>query len=58
MRDTEYVLNSELMDPTQHSLYLRVKTKDRDATYSVKFVGRKKADSIELNENIYGFIPV
>lgn len=35
-----------------------MKTRDRDATYSVKFVGRKKADSIELNENIYGFIQV
>lgn len=37
---------------------MRVKNKDRDATYSVKFVGRKKTDSIELNENIYGFIQV
>lgn len=58
MKDSEYVLNAELIDPSNEGLYIRIKAQEKDATYTIKFVGRKKADSIELNENVYGFIEI
>jgi hypothetical protein len=49
MKDSEYILDSQLLDAQKEGLFLRVKTSDRDATYTIKFVGRTKQDSIELN---------
>ena len=57
MRDSEYIINARSANDSQGGLFIRVRTKDRDATYTIKYIGRNEADSIELNEHVYGFIP-
>lgn len=50
MRDSEYIINSKNANETsKDGIYIRVRTKERDATYTIKYIGRNEADSIELN---------
>ena len=32
--------------------------KPRDATYTIKFMGRKRSEGVELNEHVYGFVTI
>lgn len=46
MKDSEYIFDTNVLDPNKAGLYVHVQTKERDATYAIKFVGRTKKDSI------------
>lgn len=45
-----------MLEKYKDGLYIKIKTVERDSTFTLKFVGRNKADSVELNEHVYGFI--
>ena len=57
MRDSDYIINARSANESREGIFIRVRAKERDATYTIKYVGRNEADSIELNEHVYGFIP-
>jgi hypothetical protein len=47
MKDSEYILSSKrVLEPYKEGIYLQVKTNERSATYTIKFIGRNEADSI------------
>ena len=66
MDDSEYVFDADQVTQLATTgVYVRITSepeenggKARDATYTIKFNGRKKAEGIELNEHVYGFVPL
>lgn len=62
MKDSEFIFNNRTMNETfgdgDMKIFIKVKTTSREATYTVKFVGREEDGRIQLNEHIYSFIPV
>lgn len=44
MRDSEHVFYAtQIAELTKTGLYINVETKEREATYTLKFVGRKES---------------
>lgn len=59
MKDSEHIFYaSQITHLVKSGIFINVVTDKRDATFTIKFVGRKSADSVELNEHVYGFIPI
>lgn len=57
MRDSEYLFFSyQIAELQRKGLFIKVETEKRDATYTLKFTPRRKAQPVELNEHVYGFI--
>lgn len=58
MRDSQYIFGENVIKTSPNGLFIRVKSIKRDGTYTIKYVGRKNNDPVELNEHVYGFIPI
>lgn len=59
MKDSEYIFYSnQIVQLIKDGLFIKVTSQDKDATFTLKFVGRKQTESVELNQHVYGFIPL
>ena len=66
MDDSEYIFAaSQVAQLASTGLFVKITSiaeekgqTPRDATYTIKFMGRRKEEGVELNEHVYGFIPI
>lgn len=57
MKDSEYLIpKTRIIDHVKDGIFIRVQTERKDATYTLKYVGRSLKFPIELNEHIYTFV--